>query len=69
MVPSLTPSMLPATVVCAVCRAYSRAEISCMGLHFPPIAGIDYVPAEKAGKGCPPVSALCCRAAPAPTRP
>lgn len=42
-----------------------------MGLHFPTIAGIDYVPADKAGKGCPPVSARCgwCKhaASPAPS--
>ncbi|KAL4447309.1 hypothetical protein ABPG77_007342 [Micractinium sp. CCAP 211/92] len=34
-------------------RAYSRAELGCLGFHFPPIAGIDFVQAGKAGRGAP----------------
>ena len=36
-------------------RAYSRAELACIGFHYPPIAGIDFVGRDKGGKGCPPV--------------
>lgn len=38
-------------------RAYSRAELACLGFHFPPIAGIDFVQAGKAGKDAPSVRA------------
>ncbi|KAL4443576.1 hypothetical protein ABPG75_011313 [Micractinium tetrahymenae] len=34
-------------------RAYSRAELACLGFHFPPVAGIDFLQAGKAGKGAP----------------
>jgi hypothetical protein len=36
-------------------RAYSRSELSCLGFHRVPIAGIDFVAAGKAGKHAPPV--------------
>lgn len=34
-------------------RAYSRAELACLGFHFPPIAGIDFVQTGKAGRNAP----------------
>jgi hypothetical protein len=30
-------------------RFYSRAELSCVGMHGPPVAGIDYLGVECAG--------------------
>ncbi|PRW56393.1 histone-lysine N- H3 lysine-9 specific SUVH4-like [Chlorella sorokiniana] len=34
-------------------RAYCRAELGCINFHRPPVAGIDFVAAEKSGKGVP----------------
>jgi hypothetical protein len=37
----------------ALCRYYLRAEMACVGLHFPPVAGIDYVTSNEVPAGCP----------------
>ncbi|KAI7845254.1 hypothetical protein COHA_001296 [Chlorella ohadii] len=34
-------------------RAYCRSELSCINFHRPPVAGIDFVAGDKAGKGVP----------------
>lgn len=39
-------------------RAYCRAELCCINFHLMPIAGIDFVAEDKAGKGVPSVSVL-----------
>lgn len=41
----------------AVCRGYCRAELSCIGFHMKPVAGIDWVAKSKLPKGVPPVGA------------
>ena len=43
--------------VAALHRYFSRAEMGMLGLHFPPLAGIDRTSATKElPAGCPPVS-------------
>ena len=45
--------------VAAAHRYFSRAEMGMLGLHFPPLAGIDRTAATKElPAGCPPVSHL-----------
>lgn len=55
--PSRSALPVPPCALQTACRAYSRSELSCIGFHFPPIAGIDYVAQGKAGKNAPAVSA------------
>lgn len=62
--PAFLPAHLPACLPAHLparrndpCRAYSRAELACLGFHFPPIAGIDFVQTGKAGRNAPSVRA------------
>ncbi|CAL8460742.1 g273 [Coccomyxa elongata] len=35
-------------------RYFLRAEMGCLGIHFPPLGGIDYCTAQQLPPGCPP---------------
>ena len=41
-------------------RFYARSELSCMGMHAPPVAGIDYLGKDKTGLGIPFAVAIVC---------
>lgn len=41
-------------------RFYARSELSCMGMHAPPVAGIDYLGKDKTGLGIPFAVSIVC---------
>ena len=41
-------------------RFYSRSELSCVGMHGPPVAGVEYIGKDKTGLGIPIAVSIVC---------